>query len=100
MRSGDILASLNAIYEQIDMEAKRAVEAVSDADGEVNRIYHEIEFSRFNARDGYLLAKRLQEALHRRRCAKEEQSAIQRLTTFTDETKAKLESMNRRAKRT
>ncbi|CAM3809830.1 hypothetical protein [Alkalicoccus chagannorensis] len=82
-------------------ELKLLNQALSQADSEVSRMYHEIEFSSFNASQGYALAKALKRALQARRQVKEATSFLrsmkglllkrQKLQAALDDTTARIE---------
>ena len=54
-------------------------QALSGVDKQISRLYHLVENTRFNAADGYALARALQLLLQERRRIKERRSVVQSL---------------------
>lgn len=66
-RVREIVSMMDALLRDLDAERERATGALSLADREVSDIYHDIELKSFNAYQGWLYCKRLQDVLKRRR---------------------------------
>jgi prefoldin subunit 5 len=66
------LGEIESVITRIEKDKKVLSERLSQLDKELSNVYHKIEVSRFNACEGYYLAKQLQEVLHKRRIVKDE----------------------------
>jgi hypothetical protein len=95
MTAIELSTRLSSDFEAIRAAHAEATKAMSRTDKDVAEIYHEIEFAKFNARDGYFLAKRLQEALRRRRETKDEFSAMNALLSYINNTDDKFQKARR-----
>lgn len=71
-----------AAFAEIKRRNAGASTRESEADKEVSRIYHEIEFGTFDAAHGYALAKALQMALRGRRAAKTDRGMLKDLAVW------------------
>lgn len=79
---------------------------MSQYDKEVNEIYHKIEIAKFNACEGYYLAKNLQDTLQKRRLIKSEyfrmeqlhKNLAQSLTSRLDNAKGMIEKSKSHSK--
>ena len=56
----EFLVRVEAMCDEMLALRQQANQAVSQADKSVSNIYHQVEFSQFNAAEGYQLAKTLQ----------------------------------------
>ena len=71
----------------LKQEELRALESLLDR--KVSDLYHVLEFSNFNAYEGYLIAKRMQDALKERREVKNDLTTLEKVTEVFTEKKLK-----------
>lgn len=70
------LEGVDNIFDHAIKRSREISQELSDVDQELEDIKHFIEFSSFNARDGYKLCARQQELLRKRRALKNEQKIV------------------------
>lgn len=70
------LEGVDNIFDHAIKRSREISQELSDVDQELEDIKHFIEFSSFNARDGYKLCARQQELLRTRRALKDEQKIV------------------------
>lgn len=80
----DILRRINELQLLCQGRQTQAAEEVSNADKELVDMYHFIEFSHFNAAQGYQAYKMLQKVLTHRREAKDEFAALEVLNNVVE----------------
>jgi hypothetical protein len=83
------------IIKMVKLELESKSTEASKIDQEVNDIYHYIEFSNFNACQGYLLSKMLKATLTKRRELKEETAELH---AYVDALQKKKDEMKKRSK--
>lgn len=77
------IEELQVLCQGRDMQARQDM---SDADKELTDMYHFIEFSNFNAAQGYQAYKMMRETLLNRRKAKDEHEALSTLNNLIETT--------------
>lgn len=73
------LQELNCFLRNIEDDLKKLNRKQSEYDKKLSEHYHKIETAKFNAAEGYYLAKELQEILQKRRIIKNELRKMQLL---------------------
>lgn len=72
----DLAKRVQELSDLCEIETKAAVSRVALSDKELSDVYHYIEFSNFNAAQGYNACRMLQDVLRKRRDAKNNAAAI------------------------
>lgn len=82
----DIMRRIDELQIVCQGRLKQSEEETSHADKELTDIYHFIEFSNFNAAQGYQAYKALKDILLHRRAAKDERDTLLKLNDIIEKT--------------
>jgi len=81
------IKSFAGLLNDVDGRWDNLLKAIDNIESEIQDLLHETELTTFNAYEGYLLAKKIQEARQRRRVLKNEQEIIQFVKDFASNNK-------------
>lgn len=91
MKLEEIIKAINVLSTFEDSK-EIAIDELSKSDQEISDLLHFLENEKFNARDGYKIAKKIKEVRTKRRTAK---NSIQLINTFQQNSNKLINSSNR-----
>src|SRR5699024_4920712 len=86
---------LRFIIQEVPKRIEANIQELSACDKELSDLLHLVEFSKFNASDGYKYAKQIKVARERRRVLKNEIELLEPLNSVVAEMKINREKLNR-----
>ncbi|WP_025909278.1 hypothetical protein [Priestia flexa] len=78
-RAFQILSQMESLQKEVNIKIVELSKEQSRLDKELSRIYHKAETNKFNAAEGYYIAKELQETTRERRAVKQDLEYYQTL---------------------